>query len=110
MRIVIFLKNIKIENVADQTIYTTQVALAISQLWRLAGHLQNILKILIKVAGWITTWQFKEGPKETEKENIWMVVEKMRKGKKKFERKTKRYKLCREEMEVTEKPKIVALL
>ena len=39
-----------------------------------------------------------------------MVVEKMRKGKRKFERKTKRYKLCREEMEVTEKPKIVALL
>ena len=32
MRIVIFLKNIKIENVADQTIYTTQVALAISEL------------------------------------------------------------------------------
>ena len=31
-----------------------------------------------------------------------MAVEKMRKGKRKFERKMKRYKLCREEMDVTE--------
>ena len=40
--------------------------------------------------------------KKTEKENIWMAVEKMRKGKRKFERKRKSYKLCREEMGVTE--------
>ena len=33
-----------------------------------------------------------------------MTVEKMRKGKRKFERKRKRYKLCREEIEVTEEP------
>ena len=39
-----------------------------------------------------------------------MAVGKMRKGKRKFERKMKRYKLCREEMEVTEEPKIVKLL
>ena len=39
-----------------------------------------------------------------------MAVEKIRKGKRKFERKMKRYKLCREEMEVTEEPKIVKLL
>ena len=48
--------------------------------------------------------------KETEKENIWMAVEKMRKGKRKFERKRKRYKLCREEIDVTEELKIVRLL
>ena len=47
-----------------------------------------------KVARYLATWQFKEGLKETEKENIWMAVEKMRKGKRKFERKRKRYKLC----------------
>ena len=40
--------------------------------------------------------------KKTEKENIWMAVEKMRKGKRKFERKRTSYKLCREEMCVTE--------
>ena len=34
-----------------------------------------------------SNWQFREGLKETEKENIWMAVEKMRKGKRKFERK-----------------------
>ena len=39
-----------------------------------------------------------------------MAVGKMRKGKRKFERKMKRYKLCREEIEVTEEPKIVKLL
>ena len=31
-----------------------------------------------------------------------MAVEKMRKGKEKFERKRKKYKLCREEIDVTE--------
>ena len=39
-----------------------------------------------------------------------MAVEKMRKGKKKFERKRKRYKLCREEIDVTEELKIERLL
>ena len=48
--------------------------------------------------------------KETEKENIWMAVEKMRKRKRKFERKRKKYKLCREEMDVIEELKIVELL
>ena len=32
-----------------------------------------------------------------------MAVEKMRKGRRKYERKRKRYKLCREEMNVTER-------
>ena len=32
-----------------------------------------------------------------------MAVEKMRKGRRKYERKRKRYKLCREEMKVTER-------
>ena len=48
----------------------------------------HFIKFLIKV---VTTSQFKEGLKETEKENIWMAVEKMRKRKRKFERKRKRY-------------------
>ena len=39
-----------------------------------------------------------------------MAVEKMRKGKRKFERKRKRYKLYKEEIDVTEKLKIVRLL
>ena len=39
-----------------------------------------------------------------------MAVEKMRKGKKKFERKRKSYKLCRKEIDVTEELKIVRLL
>ena len=39
-----------------------------------------------------------------------MAVEKMSKPKRKFERKRKRCKLCREEMDVTEKLKIVGLL
>ena len=39
-----------------------------------------------------------------------MAVEKMRKGKRKFERKRKRYKLCRGEMNVREELKIVRLL
>ena len=39
-----------------------------------------------------------------------MAVEKTRKGKRKFERKKKRYKLCREEIDVTEELKIVRLL
>ena len=39
-----------------------------------------------------------------------MAVEKMRKGKRKFERKRKRYKLCKEEINVTEELKIVRLL
>ena len=57
------------------------------------------------------TWQFKkESLKETEKENILMAVEKMSKRKRKFERKRKRYKLCRKEMDVTEELKIVGLL
>ena len=39
-----------------------------------------------------------------------MAVENMRKGERKFERKRKRYKLCREEMDVTEELKIKELL
>ena len=39
-----------------------------------------------------------------------MAVEKMRKGKRKFGRKRKRYKLCKEEINVTEELKIVRLL
>ena len=39
-----------------------------------------------------------------------MAVEKMRKGKRKFERKRKRYKLCKEEINVTEELKIARLL
>ena len=39
-----------------------------------------------------------------------MAVEKMSKLKRQFERKRKRYKLCREEMDVTEELKIVGLL
>ena len=39
-----------------------------------------------------------------------MAVEKMRKGKRKFERKTKRYILCIEEIDVTEKLKIKRVL
>ena len=58
----------------------------------------------------LATWQFKESLKETEKENIWMAVEKMRKGEKKFERKRKRYKLRREEIDVTEELQLVRLL
>ena len=53
---------------------------------------------------------FKKDLKEIENENIWMAVKKMRKGKRKFERKRKRYKLCREEIDVTEELKIVRLL
>ena len=39
-----------------------------------------------------------------------MAVEKMRKGKRKFERKRNRYKLFTEEIDVTEELKIVRLL
>ena len=39
-----------------------------------------------------------------------MAVEKTRKGKRKFERKRKRYKLCREEIHVTEELQIGRLL
>ena len=39
-----------------------------------------------------------------------MAVEEIRKGKRKFKRKRKRYKLCREEIDVTEELKIVRLL
>ena len=39
-----------------------------------------------------------------------MAVKKMRKGKRKFERKRKRYKSCREEIDVTEELQIVRLL
>ena len=39
-----------------------------------------------------------------------MTLEKRRKGKRKFERKRKRYKLCREEIDITEEVKIVRLL
>ena len=39
-----------------------------------------------------------------------MAEEKMRKRKRKFERKRKRYNLCRVEMDVTEELKIVVLL
>ena len=31
-------------------------------------HFQTLSKILIKIAHWLTTWQFKEGYQETEKE------------------------------------------
>ena len=37
-----------------------------------------------------------------------MAVEKMKKGKRKFERKRKRYKLCRWEINATEELQIVA--
>ena len=37
-------------------------------------------------------------------------MEKMRQGKRKFQRKKKRYNPCREDMEVTEELKIVRLL
>ena len=47
----------------------------------------------IKNSKQLATWQLKEGLRETEKENIWMPVGKMRKEKRKFERKRKRYKL-----------------
>ena len=62
------------------------------------------------LSSYVASWQFKEDLKETEKENIWMAVEKMRKGKRKFEIKRKRCKLCREEMDVTEEVEIVGLL
>ena len=39
-----------------------------------------------------------------------MAVEKMRKGKRKFQRKRKKYKLCREKIDVPEELKIVRLL
>ena len=39
-----------------------------------------------------------------------MAVEKMRKGKRKFERKRNRYKPCTEEIDVTEELKSVRLL
>ena len=39
-----------------------------------------------------------------------MAVEEMRKEKRKFKRKRKRYKLCREEIYLTEELKIVRLL
>ena len=39
-----------------------------------------------------------------------MAAEKMRKGKRKFERKRKRYEPCREEIDVIEELKIVRLL
>ena len=45
--------------------------------------------------------------KETEKENILIALEKMRKEKKIFEWKKKRYKLCLEETDVKEELKIV---
>ena len=43
-------------------------------------------------------------------ENIWIALEKMTKGKRKFGRKRKRCKLSTEEMGVIEKLKIVRLL
>ena len=33
-------------------------------------HLQTLLKTLIKIANWLTTWQFKEGYQEIEKEYL----------------------------------------
>ena len=39
-----------------------------------------------------------------------MAVEKMRKGKRKFERKEKRYILCIEEMDVTEEFRLTGVL
>ena len=45
--------------------------------------------------------------KKTEKENILIALEKMRKEKKIFEWKKKRYKLCLEETDVKEELKIV---
>ena len=44
-----------------------------------------------KVARYLASY-FGGRCKETEQENIWMAVEKMKKGKRKFERKRKRYK------------------
>ena len=60
---------------------------------RLIDFIQTLSKLLIKVARELATWHLNDGLKETEKENIWMAVEKMRKEKRKFERKRKRYKL-----------------
>ena len=39
-----------------------------------------------------------------------MAVDKIKKGKRNFERKKKRYKLCREDIDVTEELKFVRLL
>ena len=39
-----------------------------------------------------------------------MAVDKIIKGKRNFERKKKRYKLCREDIDVTEELKLVRLL
>ena len=63
-----------------------------------------------QLARQLATWQLKEGLKETEQQNFWMAVEKTRKEKRKFERKRKGYKLCREEMDVTDELKIKELL
>ena len=57
-------------------------------------------KILMKVARQLANLQLKEGLKEIENEKIWMAVEKMRKGKRRFQRK-KKYIKCREEMNVS---------
>ena len=52
-----------------------------------------------------------QGRFKRSKEGKYLVpMEKMRQGKRKFERKKKRCNLCREEMEVTEELKIVKLL
>ena len=45
------------------------------------GHCQILSKTLIEVARKPVTWQFKENLKESKKENIWVAVEKIRKGK-----------------------------
>ena len=51
-----------------------------------------------------------QGRFKRRRRKIWTAVEIVRKGKRKFERKRKRCKVCREEMDVTEELKIVGLL
>ena len=83
------------------------IVLQLTPTWTPSNFIKNFSQ---STARQLATWQFKEGLKETEKENISMAVEKMRKGKIKFERKKKRCKLRREEMDVTGELKIVGLL
>ena len=60
--------------------YSTNSSLADTNL----RHCQILLEILVKVArigSQLATWQFKEGLKETEKENIWWQWKKLDKEK-----------------------------
>ena len=94
----------------DVTIWK-RTALTISKLWRLVLYSSLIVSIVLQLTPtWLLAWQLNEGLKETEMENIWIALEKMTKGKRKFGRKRKRCKLSTEEMGVIEKLKIVRLL